>query len=72
LKPDYCVKGKFPLMKGNFESKKSDNLFFAGTITHILDLYSAASGFIHGFRYNSVILAKYLAFKNHGTPLPSV
>mmetsp|Transcript_43620 Transcript_43620/g.42127 ORF Transcript_43620/g.42127 Transcript_43620/m.42127 type:complete len:113 (+) Transcript_43620:989-1327(+) len=56
-------------MHGNFEHKKSPNLYYCGTLTHILDLYSAASGFIHGFRYNSQILAKYLAYKNHGIPL---
>mmetsp|Transcript_41832 Transcript_41832/g.40182 ORF Transcript_41832/g.40182 Transcript_41832/m.40182 type:complete len:241 (+) Transcript_41832:317-1039(+) len=39
LKQDLCSKGKFPLMHENFESKKNPNMFFAGTITHVLDAY---------------------------------
>eukprot|EP00349_Pseudokeronopsis_sp_Brazil_P001307 CAMPEP_0202958110 /NCGR_PEP_ID=MMETSP1396-20130829/2448_1 /ASSEMBLY_ACC=CAM_ASM_000872 /TAXON_ID= /ORGANISM="Pseudokeronopsis sp., Strain Brazil" /LENGTH=232 /DNA_ID=CAMNT_0049675965 /DNA_START=442 /DNA_END=1143 /DNA_ORIENTATION=+ len=70
LKPRRCPKGKFPLMKGTWEHETCPNLYFAGTLTHVLDFRSAASGFIHGFRYNSVILARYLASKYSGVPLP--
>jgi len=72
IRPDLCSKNKFPLQRPNWESKKSDNLYFAGTITHLLDVYKSASGFIHGFRYNVELLGDYLLYKYQNFPLPHV
>lgn len=54
---------KYPAMKGNFESTNVEGLFYAGTMTHSLDMKKASGGFIHGFRYNSRTLAYILAEK---------
>jgi thioredoxin reductase len=54
--------GKFPDLDGNFESRDVPGLYFAGALTHGRDYRShSSSGFIHGFRYNSMILARHLA-----------
>lgn len=54
--------GKFPDIDGHFQSMDVPNLFFAGALTHGPDYRGhSSSGFIHGFRYNSVILARHLA-----------
>ncbi|EJQ37421.1 hypothetical protein IEE_05207 [Bacillus cereus BAG5X1-1] len=60
---DTLYDGKYPALKPNFESINHNNLFFAGTQTHGLDYKKTFSGFIHGFRYNSKILAHLLAGK---------
>ncbi len=52
---------KFPSINGKFESTEVENLYFAGAATHGLDFRKNASGFIHGFRYNSKVLAHILA-----------
>ena len=55
---------KFPSINGVFESTEVSNLYFAGAQTHGLDYRGySTSGFIHGFRYNSRILANHLAEK---------
>ncbi|MGG2017588.1 NAD(P)-binding domain-containing protein [Bacillus sp. S10(2024)] len=55
---------KFPSINGVFESTEVENLYFAGVQTHGLDYKSTStSGFIHGFRYNSKILAHHLTEK---------
>lgn len=54
--------GKFPDIDGTFESRDVPSLYFAGALTHGPDYRSySSSGFIHGFRYNSMILARHLA-----------
>ena len=54
--------GKFPEIDGMFQSRAIPGLFFAGALTHGPDYRSfSSSGFIHGFRYNSMILARHLA-----------
>lgn len=54
----------FPSINGEFESSNIKNLYFAGAITHGLDYKQySSSGFIHGFRYNSICLSNIL-FKN--------
>ncbi|WP_242144692.1 MULTISPECIES: NAD(P)-binding domain-containing protein [unclassified Bacillus cereus group] len=63
LNIDTLYDGKYPAIKSNFESVNHSNLFFAGTQTHGLDYKKTFSGFIHGFRYNSKILANILAEK---------
>ena len=53
------VFGGYPKLDGSFESSTIKGLFFAGAITHGLDFKKhSSSGFIHGFRYNSLILAE--------------
>jgi len=49
----------FPKIDGDFQSTNIRNLYFAGAITHGLDYKKySSSGFIHGFRYNSIQLAE--------------
>jgi len=56
--------GKFPDIDGIFRCRGVDGLYFAGALTHGPDYRSfSSSGFIHGFRYNSIILAHHLAAK---------
>lgn len=51
----------WPNMDGNFMSFDIKGLSFAGVITHGLDYKQySSSGFIHGFRYNSIALAENL------------
>ncbi|GAE09530.1 hypothetical protein [Paenibacillus sp. JCM 10914] len=57
------MNGKFPSISGEFESTEVHNLFFAGAHTHGLDFRKTSSGFIHGFRYNSRILANVLTLR---------
>lgn len=55
------INNKYPSLSGVFESTEVPNLFFAGTQTHGLDYRKTFSGFIHGFRYNSKVLAHKIA-----------
>jgi thioredoxin reductase len=53
---------KFPDVDGVFQSRDIDGLYFCGALTHGHDYRSfSSSGFIHGFRYNALILARHLA-----------
>jgi thioredoxin reductase len=53
---------KFPDIDGDFGCRGVDGLYFAGALTHGPDYRSfSSSGFIHGFRYNSIVLAHHLA-----------
>ena len=57
---------KFPKLDENFQSVDIDDVFFAGVLTHGADYRSfSSSGFIHGFRYNCVILAQHLFDRFH-------
>lgn len=57
----------FPMINGEFESSNIENLYFAGAITHGIDYKQySSSGFIHGFRYNSVQLAESIYEKITG------
>lgn len=58
--------GKYPSMTAAYESKNVHGLFFAGALAHALDFGKSAGGFIHGFRYTSRALVRYLHVKNHG------
>jgi len=58
--------GKYPSMTAAYESKNVSGLFFAGALAHALDFGQSAGGFIHGFRYTSRALVRYLNVKNHG------
>jgi thioredoxin reductase len=56
--------GKFPDIDGAFQCRGVHGLYFCGALTHGPDYRSfSSSGFIHGFRYNSMILARHLAEK---------
>ena len=61
IKPP-SLHGKFPDIDGIFGGRGVDGLYFTGALTHGPDYRSfSSSGFIHGFRYNSMILARHLA-----------
>lgn len=48
----------FPKIDGNYQSTEVKGLYFAGAVTHGIDYKKySSSGFIHGFRYNSIALA---------------
>ena len=49
IKPQH--NGKVPYVKGNFESKNIDNLFFAGVLSQEISYKYGSAAFIHGFRY---------------------
>lgn len=56
--------GKFPDVDADFGCRGVEGLYFAGALTHGHDYRAfSSSGFIHGFRYNSIILAHHLAEK---------
>ncbi len=58
------LKDVWPNIDGNFMSVDMEGLSFAGAITHGLDYKQfSSSGFIHGFRYNSILLAQHLFSK---------
>jgi thioredoxin reductase len=47
--PDH--NGKVPYVKGDFESKNIDNLYFAGVLSQEISYKYGSAAFIHGFRY---------------------
>lgn len=63
--------GKYPSITAAYESKNIGGLFFAGALAHALDFGTSAGGFIHGFRYTSRALVRYLHVKNHGGTWPN-
>ncbi|XP_070560945.1 FAD-dependent oxidoreductase domain-containing protein 2-like [Ptychodera flava] len=69
IKPETKKKGKYPLLKKNWESVNIENLFFIGTSMQSNDR-KAASGFIHGFRYNIRTLHHMLEEKYQNVPYP--
>ena len=70
-KPEVVIKNRFPNQTSEFESTNVEDLYFAGTITHMRDYKKQASGFVHGFRYNASCLARILTNKNHKIAHPS-
>lgn len=70
-KPKLTIKNRMPDQQSNYESVNVEDLYFAGAITHMRDYKKQASGFIHGFRYNTESLAKMLNEKYHGNSIPS-
>jgi len=44
-------KSKYPKIDHGYESVDYPGLYYAGTVTHSLDLRKSAGGFIHGIRY---------------------
>jgi len=70
--PDVAHKGKFPAQKPNFESTNVENMFFAGVLSHCLDLKKTTSGFIHGFRYNVRCCFKLCDMRFFGATYPKI
>jgi len=44
-------KSKYPKIDHAYESADYPGLYYAGALTHSLDLRKSAGGFIHGLRY---------------------
>jgi hypothetical protein len=59
-------------MTAAYESTNVAGLYFAGALSHALDFGQSAGGFIHGFRYTSRALTRYLNVQNHGGAWPMV
>ncbi|XP_070561494.1 FAD-dependent oxidoreductase domain-containing protein 2-like [Ptychodera flava] len=67
-KPDTKAEGKFPKLSNTWESS-IPNMYFMGTSMQCIDR-KAASGFIHGFRYNIRTLSRLLDEKYNDVPYP--
>jgi thioredoxin reductase len=61
--------GRFPLLSDTWESSVP-GLYFIGTTMQVRD-HTAASAFIHGFRYNIRTLFHLLNERYHNVPLPA-
>lgn len=68
-KPQLDPLGKFPLLSSTWESSVP-GLYFIGPTMQVRD-HNAASGFIHGFRYNIRTLSHLLNARYHNVPLPA-
>ncbi|XP_070556598.1 FAD-dependent oxidoreductase domain-containing protein 2-like [Ptychodera flava] len=68
-KPATKLKGQYPRLKTNWESDNVENLYFIGTVMQAND-QQAASGFIHGFRYNIRTMHRMMEQKFHNVPYP--
>lgn len=69
IRPATSANGKYPELGPIWESSNIKNLFFIGGAMQACDR-QAASGFIHGFRYNIRTLAKLLEERFEGTAYP--
>ncbi|MGE0787489.1 MAG: NAD(P)-binding domain-containing protein [Sandaracinaceae bacterium] len=70
-RPDLVVAGRFPAQTSTWESVNVPDLFFAGAATQARDFKKTTSAFIHGFRYNTRALFRFLEERYHGVPFPS-
>jgi thioredoxin reductase len=70
-RPDLVVDDRFPAQTVEFESTNVPDLYFAGTLTQVVDFKKSTSGFIHGFRYGVRALHRILEHKYHGVAWPS-
>ncbi|XP_077999203.1 FAD-dependent oxidoreductase domain-containing protein 2-like [Glandiceps talaboti] len=70
-KPATRVNGKYPKLKLNWEVENVSNMYYIGTAMQTLDR-QAASGFIHGFRYNIKTLYHMLNERYQNVPYPTV
>ncbi len=68
-RPECIKEGKYPQLSSSWESTVPD-MFFIGTAMQARDR-KAASGFIHGFRYNVRTLFNLMGERYHGVALPS-
>ena len=67
-KPETHTHGKYPALTSGWESKNVSNLYFIGGAMQAIDR-QAASGFIHGFRYNIRSLFSLISEKHYQVPL---
>jgi hypothetical protein len=70
-RPALALNNRFPAQTSQWESTNINDLYFAGTLTQILDYKKATSGFIHGFRYNVRALHRIFEQKYHHVEWPS-
>ena len=56
---------RLPAQTSQWESINVPDLYFAGTLMQERDLKRAASGFIHGFRYNVCALHRFFELHHH-------
>ena len=70
-RPELTINDRFPAMTCEWESTNVPHLYFAGTLTQSRDYKKTASGFIHGFRYNTRALFRMLEKKYHSQPWPA-
>ncbi|XP_077998135.1 FAD-dependent oxidoreductase domain-containing protein 2-like [Glandiceps talaboti] len=73
--PDICPEtkkeGKFPVLKTNWEVSNVKDMYYLGTAMQTNDR-KAASGFIHGFRYNVRVLFNLLSEEYNQVPFPII
>ncbi|WP_093785694.1 NAD(P)-binding domain-containing protein [Actinacidiphila guanduensis] len=69
-RPELTIKDRFPAQTEAWESPNVPDLFFAGTITQVLDFKKSTSGFIHGFRYGVRALHRILEQRYEDVPWP--
>lgn len=70
IAPESVMEGKFPAMRPDWQSTNVDDLYYIGTAMQGIDR-KAASGFIHGFRYNVRTLFGLLRERHNDAPYPS-
>ncbi|WP_131738174.1 NAD(P)-binding domain-containing protein [Actinomadura roseirufa] len=69
-RPDLVIQDRFPALTPAYESVNVPGLYFAGTLTQSRDFKHGTSGFIHGFRYGTRALHRFLELRHHGVPWP--
>jgi thioredoxin reductase len=70
-RPELAINDRFPAQTCEWESTNVPDMYFAGTLTQSRDFKKTASGFIHGFRYNTRALFRMLEKKYHAQPWPA-
>lgn len=64
IAPNRCKRDKYPTMGPGYESMNVPGLYFAGTRAHYRDYRKSSGGFIHGFRYTSRALHRWVGETN--------
>lgn len=70
-RPQLVLDGRFPAQTPEWESVNVPGLYFAGALMQANDFEKAASGFVHGFRYNVRALHRMLEKKHHQRSWPA-
>lgn len=71
-KPNMVFNNRLPAMTSEWESVRTEDMYFGGTVMQMRDFHKTTSNVIHGFRYNMRALHHILEFKYHDMPLPSL
>lgn len=71
-RPMMTIHGRFPALTSTWESTDVPGLFFAGAASQGRDYGRGTSAFIHGFRYTTRALFRFLEARFHEVPLPRV